>query len=149
MCKDLVGIFKPLAKIKNVDITPCLPSPITPNYEKYKIIAILITLTWIILFLEPFSLRLRNLIMDHYYPERCKDRAIWLYQNLMTKRTSFFKYSRKKVLNKLSGKRDSGKSRTCLEIFRAKFEGVWICRKILGYNKDLSCVLCGDQFDDE
>lgn len=149
LCQDLVGVLRPLVKIVNVDFEICLPHPKTPDFQKYKIIAALLIISWIILFLEPYSLRFRNIIMDHYYPERAKDRAVWLYQKVMTKRTSFFKYAKRKVFKKLTNGENEEKSRSCMEIFRAKFEDIWICRKIFGYNKDLCCILCGDQHEDE
>lgn len=90
--------------------------------------------------------------MSHYYPERANDRAVWLYQNIAARRTSFLKFARQKVYKKFSSAKkveDRFKTRTCMEIFRAKFDKIWICRKMFGYNKNLSCILCGDQYENE
>jgi DC-STAMP-like protein len=144
LCRDLVGVLKPLVKIVDVNFNPCLPQPQFPDYGNYKKIAILLGISWIILFIEPFSLRLRTVIMDHYYPQRANDRAVWLYQNVITKRISFFKFARLEIFRRLS-KNQSFKTRSCFEILRAKFDNFWICRKICGYNKDFACMLCGDQ----
>lgn len=151
LCQDLVGVLQPLVKIVNVDATPCLPIPNPPNFEKYKLISALIIASWIILILEPFSLRCRSMIMSHYYPERANDRAIWLYQNIATRRITFLKFARQNVYKKFScgSNEDHFKTRTCMDIFRAKFDKFWICRKIFGYNKSLSCILCGDQHENE
>lgn len=141
-CQELVKVSKPLMKVLNLDFKKCLPNPKIPNFEKYELIAVLLILAWIILLFEPFSSRFSNIIMDHYYPERSKDRTVWLYQNVLTKRTSFLKFARKQSQRKLDGVREA-RSRTCMEIFRAKFDNFWLCRKIFGYNREMCCVLCG------
>lgn len=146
-CQELVKISKPLMKILNLDFKNCLPKPKIPNFLKYELIAILLVIAWVILFFEPFASRFSNVIMNHYYPERSNERTIWLYQNTLTKRISFLKYAKRQTRKKMFGSKEG--SRTCIEIFRAKFDRYWICRKIFGYNRYMCCVLCGIQKENE
>lgn len=148
-CQELVKVSKPLMKMLNLDFKKCLPSPKSPNFMKYELIAVLLIISWIILLLEPFASRFSNVIMNHYYPERSKERTVWLYQNVVTKRTSYLKFARKQIQKKFSKGGSKEKSRTCMEIFRAKFDQFWLCRKIFGYNREVCCVLCGSQQEDE
>lgn len=147
-CQELVKVSKPLMKILNLDFKKCLPNPKIPNFPKYELIAILLVLAWTILLIEPFASRFSNIIMDHYYSERSDDRTVWLYQNILTKRTSFLKFARKQNRKKFSVG-GVEKSRTCCEVFRAKFDNIWICRKIFGYNRELCCILCGSSYENE
>jgi hypothetical protein len=148
-CQELVKVSKPLMKILNLDFKKCLPTPKIPNFPKYELIAIILILAWLILLLEPFASRFSSVIMDHYYPERSKDRTVWLYQNILTKRSSFLKFARKQTKNKFLNGPEKSRSRTCCELFRAKFDNIWLCRKIFGYNREMCCVLCGSPREDE
>lgn len=117
MCRDLVDIFKPLVSFNDVNFNLCIPHPHHPDYSKYARIGNLIVLCWVMLLLEPFELRFRHIIMDYHYPEVSQERAVWLYHRILTKRSSFLKYARRKFL--MSGG-DEDSTLTCFEIFRAK-----------------------------
>nr|CAD7574516.1 unnamed protein product [Timema californicum] len=43
----------------------------------------LIALCWILMILEPYGLRQRSVIMGYYYPERAKQRSVWLYNRIL------------------------------------------------------------------
>lgn len=123
MCRELVEIFKPLVKFYDVDFNLCLPHPHQPDYGKYLKIGVLIVISWMLLLLEPFGLRLRSIIMAHYFPERCLERTVWLYHQILRKRISFVKFAQKNARKKII---QTGTFRdetvTCMEIFRAKID---------------------------
>ena len=120
--KELVNVMEPLTQTSDVDFVTCLPHAETPNFKKYEFIAMLIVISWIILFFEPYALRLRNRIMEHYYPKRSEDRVNWLYHEILRKRTGFTKFARKQMKEKLfSDGRSMESPATCMQILRSKF----------------------------
>lgn len=120
-CQELVEVLKPLMKMKDLDFTQCLPHPHIPDFQKYKIILFLIILTWILLFLEPYALRFKNLIMEHYYPEISHHRTVWLYHEILRKRTSFLKFARRQARKRLSNAKSEKKEpMTFTQIFISK-----------------------------
>ncbi|KAL7050481.1 hypothetical protein ACKWTF_004096 [Chironomus riparius] len=137
-CKELVNVMEPLTQTSDVDFVTCLPHAETPNFKKYESIAMLIVSSWIILFFEPYALRLRNSIMEHYYPQRSEHRVNWLYHEILRKRTGFTKFARKQMKEKLFRESPA----TCMQVLRSKFSRFWIFRKIFGYNENISCLMC-------
>lgn len=119
MCQDLLDIIKPFANFNDVNFNLCLPHPHQPDYSNYVKIGLLITLSWIILILEPYELRFRHIIMEFHYPEISQERAVWLYHEILAKRTSLVKYARQKFFK---GGSVGDEALTCLEIFRAKVD---------------------------
>jgi hypothetical protein len=108
-------------KVDNVDFTPCLPTPQFPDFKKYRTIILLAASSWILLFIEPYALRLKNVIMEHYYPEITRDRTVWLYHEILRKRTGFLKYARRQARNKMFGHEHAMREdMTFMQIFRAK-----------------------------
>lgn len=132
----------------NLDFSTCAPSPSTPDFDKYHLIVLLIIVSWLMLFTEPFARRFCSAFMDHYYPDRAEDRTVWLYQNIHAKRTSLNKFFKKKSLQKYA-KGEDFKSQTFVEAFRAKFDNFWLCRKLIGYNEEMCCAICGRQQKNE
>jgi len=121
-CKELVNVMEPLTQISDVDFVTCLPHAETPNFKKYEAIVILVACSWIILFFEPYALRLRNIIMEHYYPQRSEDRVNWLYHEILRKRSGFTKFAREQLKGKLLNYGRSMESpATCMQILRSKF----------------------------
>lgn len=120
-CQDLAEILKPLMKVGNVNFSACLPMPLVPDFEKYKTIIMLTSFSWIILFFEPYALRLQHIIMNYYYPEMSRDRTVWLYHEILRKRTSFLKYIRRQAKNKIFGDDKSLKEQmTFMQLLRTK-----------------------------
>ncbi|KAG5678517.1 hypothetical protein PVAND_008184 [Polypedilum vanderplanki] len=149
-CQDLANILKPLMNVDNLDFTKCLPMPLPPDFEKYKTIVLFTSFSWILLFCEPYALRLKHVIMHYYYPEMSKDRSIWLYNEILRKRTSFLKYIRRQAKNKIFGKDSLIKEeKTFIQLVRSKLNRFPILTKIIGQNESLSCVLCGREEKDD
>lgn len=123
MCQQIVEIFKPLMKAQDVDIKVCLPRPHVPNFSQYIKIAILISICWFFLILEPHAYRLRETIMKCHYPKRSKERTVWLYHHILRKRTSFLKYARRQLKKgKFKDGTFKGEQMTCWQIFRSKID---------------------------
>jgi DC-STAMP-like protein len=121
MIQDFANILKPLVKMNTFHITPCLPHPKVPNYEYYEKIFILIAIAWILLLFEPYALRSKILIVDHYYPQRAIYRASWLYRQISGSRKSILKYLRKEIRKKMGAKGEKDeKSLTFMSVLKAK-----------------------------
>lgn len=81
--KSIVRAFNPKASDLEMDMMPCLPNPIPPNYDTYTRIATLILSCWILAFFEPYGLRIRQVVMTQYHRDRAKQRAAWLYNHIL------------------------------------------------------------------
>ncbi|CAO1340101.1 unnamed protein product [Diamesa serratosioi] len=124
MIKDIINSFKVLEKIYDLDVTSCVPYPKMPNYDKYEIILMILSLCWILVFFEPYFLRIRQLVMKRHYPQRTTQRTVWLYNHILRKRISFVKFSRRH-LRTIYLKNDQSMSticdKSCCQKLRAKF----------------------------
>lgn len=81
--KSIVKAFTPHGQGTEIDTMLCLPVPVTPDFDKYTQILVLIFLCWLMAFFEPYGLRMRQVVMCQYYPERAKQRAAWLYNYII------------------------------------------------------------------
>lgn len=97
MYKGIIESLSPYANVYAIDVVPCLPNPINPNYVIYNRIFFILGLVWILLILEPYGLRFRQRILEYFYPKRAKERAIWLYNEIMGERKLFLQMARKKA----------------------------------------------------
>ncbi|XP_014773461.1 DC-STAMP domain-containing protein 2 [Octopus bimaculoides] len=97
MYKSLISIFGPLATNDVKNLTLCLPNPTEPNYEVYKTIGMIMGLCLISVVFEGYGRRLRHIVCDEFYPVRAKERAVWLYSNLLVQRGSLEKFLRRKM----------------------------------------------------
>jgi len=66
-----------------IDTMACLPDPIPPDLDRYMRIASLVVFCWIIVAIEPYGLRMRQVVMCKYHPDRAKQRAAWLYNHIL------------------------------------------------------------------
>lgn len=123
LCQELVDVFKPLVKFFDVDYKLCLPHPHQPDFPKYAKIGILTVCCWTLLVLEPFGLRLRSLVMQHFYPNRSLERTVWLYHHILRRRMKFSDYARRQASRKLRlNEPFIDETAGCFEIFRAKID---------------------------
>lgn len=130
--QELISVMKPLTKMSDVDFMECLPHAEYPNYDKYQTICILVAFSWLILIFEPYALRLRNKIMELYYPQRAEDRTVWLYHEIMRKRTGLVRFARQQLTRKIFGDNDitADISMTCAQVLKAKL------RRLVPINTD-------------
>lgn len=145
MYRGMFEAFDPMTEAYAVDPMPCLPTPFVPDFDRYLQIFGIIILCWILLIFEPYGLRLRQIVMNSYYPVRARERALWLYNNILRKRSNFFKIARRQARRKFL-KDKSGvieENFGCMDYIRAKLGHLRLCRIIFGEIKDVNCVLCG------
>ncbi|KAK6632545.1 hypothetical protein RUM43_013313 [Polyplax serrata] len=103
----LSDFYRHLGKIIQVPQNPsiraplhCLPDPAPPDTGCYLQIVFLLCLCWILTVAEPYGLRLRNVVMSHYYPKRARERAVWLYNKILRSRSSFLRFARRQLKRK-------------------------------------------------
>lgn len=139
LCRELVDVLKPLVKFFDVDFKLCLPHPHQPDFAKYAKIGVLTTCWWALLILEPFGLRLRSIIMQHFYPTRCLERTVWLYHHILRRRMKFFDYARRQASRKLRlNEPFVDETAGCLEIFRAKIDRLIRCNCEISVGRKLT-----------
>ncbi|XP_039963970.1 DC-STAMP domain-containing protein 2 [Bactrocera tryoni] len=146
--RGIVEAFEPVNQKFNVDTTPCLPKPSVPNFRRYFDIGGICLLAWIFLFCEPYGLRLRHLVMRVYYPVEARQRAAWLYNQILMKRMTFFKLLRRKARAKFKNEPQADPY-TFLDWIRAKTSGFFLFRLIFGHRKSNTCILCGFPLKDD
>ncbi|CAH1169930.1 unnamed protein product, partial [Phaedon cochleariae] len=141
LLKSIVKAFQPMGLQLEIDTVPCLPTPIPPDYDRYLQIGTLLILCWVLTLLEPYGLRMRNVIMSYYHPTRAKQRSIWLYNHILRSRSSFLKFARRQLRRKTFGSKDIEKV-TCKEFLSAHFRIFAVC-----FDKpQIACLLCGTVF---
>lgn len=78
----------------------CLPNPHEPDFKRYANIGICIVICWVTVVLEPYALRVRQVIMRRHYPDRAKERAAWLVNHILRHRKNFVKKARRDMRRK-------------------------------------------------
>ncbi|XP_055610614.1 DC-STAMP domain-containing protein 2 isoform X2 [Uranotaenia lowii] len=142
MYRSIVGAFEPMIKHTGIlDPTRCAPNPSEPDFHRYLHISFLLLFSWVCIVLEPYGLRVRQLIMAEYYPGRARERATWLYNDILLKRETFSKIVRRQL--SFATKKPELRNTTCLDRIRAKTNRWWLCRKLLGTGSSKRCTLCG------
>jgi hypothetical protein len=116
LCREFIDILKPLQTMRDVNFTSCFPRPHAPDFKKYKLIFLLILASWLMLLFEPYALRLKYIIMEHYYPEVAFYRTLWLYNDIMRKRTNIITFARRKYY----GKNFVNEEMTFVDVLRSK-----------------------------
>lgn len=80
-----------------------------------------LAMCWLFLMLEPYGMRLRQVVMNDFYPRRARERAVWLFAKILRSRVTFVTFARREARRKWL-KNDSRTSRTALlDVLRAKF----------------------------
>lgn len=142
MYRGIVGAFEPMVKHGDIlDPERCAPDPKIPNYVRYLQISLLLLFCWICIVLEPYGLRVRQIIMRGYYPERARQRATWLYNDILLKRESFFNVVRRQM----GFDKGDHKPGNWMDVIRAKTSRFWICRKVFGPGDSKKCILCSER----
>ncbi|XP_033606754.1 DC-STAMP domain-containing protein 2 [Cryptotermes secundus] len=138
---SIANALKPLGAKMDIDNVPCLPNPVPPDFGRYIQIVSLILLCWVLTILEPYGLRLKHVVMSYYYPERARQRAVWLYNNILRSRGGFLKFIRRQLRRKFGKSKDGVIEKVSLmDRLRAKFPWLDI---ILWDSKQKMCILCG------
>ncbi|KAH8286174.1 hypothetical protein KR054_003612, partial [Drosophila jambulina] len=136
--RGIAGAFRPLTQKNTIDSNPCLPLPIEPDYARYVKIFTLCLLAWVIVVVEPYVLRTRHCIMEHFYPKRAIERRMFLYRKISESRISIFKFVRRRVRNEFIHRGNVAHFRwiTCLG---EKLSRYCCCC----CSKEIHCTICG------
>ncbi|XP_050072908.1 DC-STAMP domain-containing protein 2-like [Anopheles maculipalpis] len=140
--RDIVRSFDPIVNGTAIDPSQCIPDASPPRFGQYGEIGVLLVLCWCFAFVEPYGLRVRQLVMQRYYPVRARSRALWLYNDILLKRESLLKILRNHIVG--AGDCEHSAEVHWLDVVRAKTNRYWICRTVLGQGGTVRCILCGD-----
>ncbi|XP_078666763.1 DC-STAMP domain-containing protein 2-like [Branchiostoma floridae x Branchiostoma belcheri] len=84
MFRVLVSSFDPLAEEDfTFDTTKCLPHPTFPDLSVYKKIGFIYGACLFTVIFEAYGLRLRRATCASYFPERERERVVWLYNHML------------------------------------------------------------------
>ncbi|KAK2576099.1 hypothetical protein KPH14_007434 [Odynerus spinipes] len=144
--RSIVKAFTPHMQDVEINSVPCLPDPLPPDFDGYIRILSLIAFCWIMVVFEPYSLRLRTIVMCQYHPDRAKQRAAWLYNHIMRSRGSFVKFARRQLRRKFGINNKEQMERITL---KQRFIAVCPFLKKLFSQKESSCLLCGARQRDD
>ncbi|GJQ80646.1 hypothetical protein Trydic_g14422, partial [Trypoxylus dichotomus] len=149
LLRSIVRAFQPVGVRLEIDTIPCLPDPIPPDYDRYVQIASLLVICWVLTLFEPYGLRWRHSVMCYYHPSRAKERAIWLYNQVIRTRSSFLKFARRQLRRKFT--KDSSIAKiTCKEYLAANLTArCKIFRLCIEPGKQTACLLCGEVFRED
>lgn len=140
MCHGIANSFNTLAKVYSIDTVPCLPHAIEPNYVMYEKIMTIVGIIWILLLFEPYGLRIRQKILECYYPNRAEERATWLYHEIIGRRRLFVQMARRKARQEYL-KDKAGTLGYYSRAYRV-WKGLLKCLTLIKYR----CQLCGESF---
>ena len=122
----------------------CKSHPMKPNKELYSKIIIYLALILLTLFFSSYGLRLRHYFAGIFYPNRVHIRAVWLYNNILSRRGTIFQFWRKKMRQKVFGRAKGTEKVSFLDRLCAQWVYIRIICKILGlYGHHKYCQMCG------
>ncbi|EDW92666.1 DC-STAMP domain-containing protein 2 isoform X2 [Drosophila yakuba] len=141
--RGIANAFRPLTQKSILDVNPCIPLPVKPDYAKYIIILLLCLLAWLILLAEPYILRTRHLIMAYFYPERAKERGSFLYNMISEDRISIFKFVRRRKRNKFNHTPNVKKTRNFTWLYSGFSCLICLCSCCPFCQSTERCTICG------
>ncbi|OWR52228.1 hypothetical protein KGM_210470 [Danaus plexippus plexippus] len=134
-------ILDEIGLIKNIQMTSkdiCIPHPRSmPPIYYVKIYA---GYLWILLllYINPYTLRLRRLICGYFYPERERRRILHLYNDILKKRTKIQKTLRRKAVQTVRAHYLSGENLLSLRIRYPNLLG-WL---VVFPAARMKCLIC-------
>ncbi|XP_060805741.1 protein sneaky [Amyelois transitella] len=138
--KILEGFSEESPAQRPITNRPCIPRPrLMPPAYFFKIYG---GYLWIILllYLDPYTLRLRRLICSYFYPRREKQRILHLYNDILKKRMKMQKTLRKKAIQTVRAHYLSGEN---LVSMRMKFPQLLGWLRVLPAAR-MTCLICGE-----
>ncbi|XP_016934405.3 DC-STAMP domain-containing protein 2 isoform X2 [Drosophila suzukii] len=141
--RGIANAFRPLTQKSVLDTNPCLPLPLAPDYAKYILILVLCLFSWLILLAEPYVLRTRHLIMAFFYPERAKERGMFLYNRISDDRNNIFKYVRRRKRNEFNHKRNVEHFKCFTWLCDIFYCIIGLCCCCSRFQRKERCTICG------
>ncbi|XP_075218100.1 uncharacterized protein LOC142322890 [Lycorma delicatula] len=96
--KTIIDNVKPT----KYDVETCAFAGSPPDLKKMAFLSSLLVVVWCMGLLEPYGLRLRQIVMATYHPNISQRRAVWLYNHILTKRKTFVTDARRFLRRKFS-----------------------------------------------
>ncbi|CAH1790156.1 unnamed protein product [Owenia fusiformis] len=143
MYRELITTFDPMSKdtTERLEAKGCLPNASAPDYKLYQLISSILSLCFVLVIVEAYGLRLRHVIAGCYFPQREKQRAVWLYNHILRCRGGLLFFIRRQLRRKYMGdttvKKHSIKSR-----LSHQFPLIGKLMKCFGYERKF-CLSCG------
>ncbi|CAK1584300.1 unnamed protein product [Parnassius mnemosyne] len=140
MIRNLLSSLNTTRYVSAVTNKPCLPQPSAmPSIFFVKIYC---GYLWILmlLYLNPYTLRLRRLICSYFYPRREKQRILHLYNDILKKRMKMQKTLRRKALQAVRAHYLSGGN---LRSLRMRFPRLLGWLTVLPAAR-MPCLICGE-----
>ena len=133
-------------KKKIVDrLQECKREPLHPDERTYKQILLYLSIIMITIFCSSYGLRFRHYVCSIFYPERVPIRAVWLYNNILSRRGNIFHFFRRQLLRKVYGDHQIEKV-SILDRLCAQYREIRILFTLLGlYGKHKYCKICGQK----
>ncbi|XP_061103717.1 DC-STAMP domain-containing protein 2 [Conger conger] len=137
--KDLVASFEILQK-SNITVLSkkCMMLPSEPDYYGYLIIGFLYGLSFFVAMAGSYSSRLQRFICASYYPKRERERIFFLYNRILTQRTSL----RKALLRSVAQSRADEVHGNLLQMLAACLPA-GSCISKLFKAPEVHCMACG------
>ncbi|XP_018322438.2 DC-STAMP domain-containing protein 2-like [Agrilus planipennis] len=149
LLRSIVTAFQPIGLHIEIDTIPCLPDPIPPDFDRYIQIASCIVLCWILSILEPYGLRMRHCVMCYYHPLRAKERAVWLFNHILSARRSFLKFARRQLRRKVMGDKNLRKQSFKQFLVSRLIDRCPFMKNFLKIKNVESCLLCEEMLQSE
>lgn len=121
-CRAVIGALQDVTRSQGFDINidKCLPRPSMPNYYIYFMITCTLQLCYILVYIQAYMLRLRRYIMSRSYPERERQRIIYLRRKILNNRGIGNVEDLKKTIRNAANEVEKNRSRRILS-FRGAF----------------------------
>lgn len=120
----------------------CLPRPtVLQNYYLYKIYGTYLAV-WLLILMQAYINRTRRIICSFFYQKREKQRVIFLYNETLKRRVSFFRYMKKKV-KKLAREQRLQENLNVFSALRIWFPKSCDCLRFFAMSRR-KCIICGE-----
>ncbi|CAK9303405.1 unnamed protein product [Gordionus sp. m RMFG-2023] len=149
MYKEVVGSFEKMGhSVSQVETKTCIPLPYEPDYDVYPIICATLLVVFFLVIFESYGLRLRHIICDFYYPQRAKQRGIYLYNQITLKRNNVLGFMRTQIEQTSDTEEDKVDIRDKLAM---QYRCLRVLFKCLGYERKYCSTCCkpGHKNDNE
>lgn len=138
----IIKAFKPMNSKFDLSWDTCLPNPHVPDFKRYAEIGVCIVICWVTVVLEPYALRVRQVVMRRHYPDRAKERSAWLVNHILRHRKNFVKKARRDMRRKY--KKDTVMDNIDEEPLWHRLRKYIICLRC--FDICLGCVMFGYYF---
>ncbi|XP_078578063.1 DC-STAMP domain-containing protein 2-like isoform X3 [Branchiostoma floridae x Branchiostoma japonicum] len=111
MYRVIITSFDPIAAEDfTFDTTKCLPNPRFPDLSVYKRIGLIYGACLFTVIFESYGLRLRRATCASYFPDRERERVVWLYNHMLKRKgglaATLRKWAARKAIERMAEEAD-------------------------------------------